>query len=240
MVNRLLLTLCVALFTLISYGQEKEKKAFRPDLPGSFILEFGFNRALGTTPSKFEQGFWGSRTLNVYYQYPIRVMKSNFSYAPAIGFSFERYKLTNNYTLARQPNSDGSYPLVLASELNMPNADKSMVIMNYIDLMPAEIRYDTNPDDRSRSFHISAGARIGVLFESHTKVDYSEGGESKTLKDAQNHGHSNFRYGFYSRIGVGSFSLFGYYNVTPVFKENKGPEQTTMNTLTIGLSLAAF
>ena len=240
MVNRLFLTLFIALFTSVAYGQEKEKKAFRPDIPGSFIIEFGFNRALGTTPAKFEQGFWGSRTLNLYYQFPIRVLKSNFSYAPAIGFSFERYKLTNNYTLARQPNSDGSYPLVLASELNMPNADKSMVIMNYIDLMPAEIRYDTNPEDLSRSFHISAGARIGVLFEAHTKVNYSENGETKTIKDQQNHGHNNFRYGFYSRIGVGSFSLFGYYTVTPVFKENKGPDQTTMSTLTIGLSLAAF
>ena len=81
---------------------------------------------------------------------------------------------------------------------------------------------------------------MGFLFESHTKVNYSEGGEDKTIKDKQNHGLSSFRYGLYSRIGVGSFSLFGYYNITPVWQANKGPEQTQLNTLTIGISLSGF
>jgi Outer membrane protein beta-barrel domain len=223
-----------------SIAQEKVQKARRPDLPGSFIVEFGFNRALGSTPSRFEQGFWGSRTLNLYYQYPIRLLKSKFSYNPAFGLSFERYKLTNNYSLTRIPEADGTYALRPASDLGMPNADKSMLIMNYIDFMPAELRFDTNPDDKNRSFHVSAGVRVGFLFESHTKVNYRDGGEDITLKSKQNFGLSSFRYGFYGKLGVGSFDFFGYYNATPVFKENKGPEQTAMNTLTFGISLSGF
>jgi hypothetical protein len=216
------------------------QKARRPDLPGSFIVEFGFNRALGSTPSRFEQGFWGSRTLNLYYQYPIRLLNSKFSYNPAFGLSLERYKLTNNYSLTRTPEADGTYALRPASDLGMPNADKSMLIMNYVDFMPAELRFDTNPDDKNRSFHVSAGVRVGFLFESHTKVNYKDGGEDITLKSKQNFGLSSFRYGFYGKLGVGSFDFFGYYNATPVFKENKGPEQTTMNTLTFGISLSGF
>lgn len=233
--------LAVVFFVSISsLVSAQEKKVRRPDLPGSFLIEFGFNRALGTTPTHFDQGFWGSRTLNLYYQYPIRLLKSNFSYNPGFGFSFERYKLTNNYTLARQPDANGTYLLVLASDLNMPGADKSMLIMNYIDFMPAEFRYDTNPEDLARSLHIAVGARVGLLFESHTKVNYSEAGETKTIKDQQNHGLNQFRYGFYSRFGVGGFNLFTYYNVTPIFKDNKGPDQTIMNTLTFGISLSGF
>lgn len=223
-----------------SQSQDKERKVRRPDLPGAFIIEFGFNRAQGSTPKNFDQGLWGSRTLNLYYQYPIRLFKSKFSYNPAFGLSFERYKLSNNYTLTRTPEPDGTYALKPASELDMPNADKSMLIMNYIDFMPAELRFDTKPDDRARSIHIAAGARVGFLFESHTKVNYSEGGEDKTMKDKQNHGLSSFRYGLYSKIGIGSFSLFGYYNITPVWQENKGPDQTKMNTLTVGISLSGF
>jgi len=234
-----LLILLVTSFQL-SIAQEKVQKARRPDLPGSFIVEFGFNRALGSTPNRFEQGFWGSRTLNLYYQYPVRLLKSKFSYNPAFGLSFERYKLTNNYSLTSIPEADGTYALRPASDLGMPNADKSMLIMNYIDFMPAELRFDTNPDDKNRSFHISAGIRVGFLFESHTKVNYTDGGEDITLKSKQNFGLSSFRYGFYSKLGVGSFNIFGYYNATPVFKENKGPDQTTMNTLTFGISLSGF
>lgn len=230
----------VLLLACSVFAQDKEKKVRRPDLPGAFVIEFGFNRAQGSTPARFEQGLWGSRTLNLYYQYPIRLWNSKFSFNPAIGLSFERYKLTNNYTLDRQAGADGSYSLVPANDLNMPNADKSMLIMNYLDFTPAEISFNTNPDSPSRSIHFAVGARVGILFDSHTKVNYSEGGESKTIKDKQPHGLSTFRYGISSKIGIGSFSLFGYYNLSPVFQENKGPDQTQMNTLTVGISLSGF
>ncbi len=240
MFRRVFASLIIVFFTLSVQAQEKQRKVRRPDLPGSFIIEFGFNSAQGGPPSKFEQGFWGSRTLNLYYQYPIRIWKTKFSFNPGLGFSLERYKLTNNYTLARKPDADGTFPLVPAKDLDMPNTDKSMFIMNYLDFMPAEIRFDTKPDDPARSFHVTAGVRVGLLFDTHTKVNFSEGGENKTFKDEQQHGLNSFRYGLYSRIGVGSLSLFGYYNMTPVFQDNKGPEKTTMSTLTIGLSLRGF
>lgn len=233
-------SLTLLFFTFSIQAQEQKQRVKRPDLPGAFLLEFGFNRAQGSTPANFEQGFWGSRTLNLYYQYPIRLWNSKFSYRPAAGFSFERYKLTNNYTLDKQVSGDGTYRLVPASDLGMPNADKSMVIMNYFDIMPAEIRYDTKPNDPNRSIHLSAGVRLGVLFETHTKVNYALNGESVTAKDSQSHGMNSVRLGYYGKVGVGSFSLFGYYNATPIFQENKGPSQTKMNTLTIGISLSGF
>ncbi|MFN8889457.1 MAG: hypothetical protein ACK5WF_18505 [Cyclobacteriaceae bacterium] len=223
-----------------SQAQEKKQRVKRPDFPGAFLIEFGFNRAQGSTPDNFEQGFWGSRTLNLYYQYPIRLWNSKFSYRPTFGLSLERYKLTNNYTLDRQLSGDGTYRLLPASELGMTNADKSMVIMNYLEIMPAEFRYDTKPNEPGRSIHITAGVRLGVLFETHTKVNYSINGESVTAKDAQPHGMSPVRLGYYGKVGIGSFSLFGYYNATPIFQENKGPNQTKMNTLTIGISLSGF
>lgn len=223
-----------------SQAQEKKQRVKRPDLPGAFLIEFGFNRAQGSTPANFEQGFWGSRTLNLYYQYPIRLWNTKFSYRPTFGLSLERYKLTNNYTLDKLIGGDGTYRLLPASELGMPNADKSMVIMNYLELMPAEFRFDTKPNDPARSIHITAGIRLGVLFETHTKVNYSVNGESVTAKDAQSHGISPVRFGYYGKVGIGSFSLFGYYNATPIFQENKGPNQTKMSTLTIGISLSGF
>jgi hypothetical protein len=221
-------------------AQEKKQRVKRPDLPGAFLIEFGFNRAQGSTPANFEQGFWGSRTLNLYYQYPIRLWNTKFSYRPTFGLSLERYKLTNNYTLDKLVGGDGTYRLLPASELGMPNADKSMVIMNYLEIMPAEFRFDTKPNDPARSIHVTAGIRLGVLFETHTKVNYSVNGESVTAKDAQSHGISPVRLGYYGKVGIGSFSLFGYYNATPIFQENKGPNQTKMNTLTIGISLSGF
>jgi Outer membrane protein beta-barrel domain len=232
--------LLASLLSISLQAQEKERKARRPDLPGAFIIEFGFNRAQGSTPKNFDPGFWGSRTLNLYYQYPVRLFKSKFSYNPGGGFSFERYKLPDAYTLDKKTSADGSFPLVLSSDLNMPNADKSMLIMNYFELMPVELRFDTKPEDLARSIHIAAGMRVGYLFESHTKVNYSEGGNSITNKDKQDHGLNSFRYAAYGKLGIGSFSFFGYYNLNPLFQTDKGPNQTQMNTLTLGISLSGF
>jgi hypothetical protein len=240
MLPKILAFLLVSLLSLSLQGQEKEHKAKRPDLPGAFIIEFGFNRAQGSTPKNFDPAFWGSRTLNLYYQYPIRLLNSKFSYNPGGGFSFERYKLPDAYTLDRKVGADGSFPLVLTKDLDMPNSDKSMLITNYFELMPVELRFDTKPEDLARSIHVAAGMRVGYLFESHTKVNYSDGGDSKTIKDKQDHGLNSLRYAAYGKIGIGSFSLFGYYNINPMFQANRGPDQTQMNTLTLGISLSGF
>jgi hypothetical protein len=75
----------VCLSISLSAVSQETKKAKRPDLPGSFIIEFGFNTAQGSTPANFDQGVWGSRTLNLYYQYPIRLWKTKFRFNPALG-----------------------------------------------------------------------------------------------------------------------------------------------------------
>jgi len=103
--------------------------------------------------------------------------------------------------------------------------------------MPLEFRFDTNPKDVSRSFSFSVGGRVGILMEAHTKIKYIDNGLNGTYKDKQLHGLNQFRYSAYTRIGLGNFNLFGFYNLSPLFSANKGPAATTMNTMTIGISL---
>jgi hypothetical protein len=226
------------LLGIAGYSQEK-KKTSRPDIPGSILLELGLNFKNGVTPPEFQKGFWGSRTINIYYQYPIRLFKSQFSFNPGIGVSLERWKLTNNYTLPPSPAADGSYQFVLASTLLPGTIQRSQMVNNYIEA-PIELRFDTNPEDIARSFNVSFGARFGVLYDSFTKIDYSDNGESKSIKDKQWHGMNPTRMAYYTRIGLGGFSLFGYYNVTPMWQTNMGPGSTDMNSVTIGISVNGF
>lgn len=231
----------VCLSISLSAVSQETKKARRPDLPGSFIIEFGFNTAQGSTPANFDQGVWGSRTLNLYYQYPIRLWKTKFSFNPALGLSLERYKFSNNYTLPSVPEPNGQYDLKRIIDI-YPNSSpsKSMLIMNYFDFMPVELRFDTKPEDLARSIHISAGLRVGLLFDSHTKVVFDQGGEEKTIKEKQKFGLNTFRYGLYGRVGIGNFNLFYNYNITPVFDAATAPSGSQMNTATVGISLSGF
>jgi hypothetical protein len=230
----------VLLFTaFLASAQEKSKKTAMPDIPGSFIIDFGFNRAINP-PSNFSQNFWGSRTFNVYYRYPVRFGRTKFSVVPSVGLSFERYKFGNNFTLNRVPEPDGTYGLFVATN-QLPGVKivKSMLVTNYVEL-PIGFRYDTKPEDIASSISFELGGRVGLLYQSFTKIKYEENGETKKAFDEQTHGLNSLRYGVYTRFGIGGFNFFGFYNLSPTFEANKGPGKTTMNSFTLGISINGF
>jgi hypothetical protein len=82
------------------------------------------------------------------------------------------------------------------------------------------------------------------MYDAYNKLKYKEHGEVKQVKDKQFYNLNRFRYGVYGKLGLGNVSLFCYYNLTPLFKEGKGIYSNGVakdfNTMTIGISLAAF
>jgi len=249
--KKILSSFIFLLFASYAFGQYDDiKKTARPNIPGTFMIDLGVNQAINP-PKTWSQGWWGSRTVNVYYQYSFRFGRSKFSLNPGIGLSMERWKFKDNATLIDTVELD-SYPDGLASlnqveqyNLLSPKriypelADKSMLIANYIE-MPIEIRFDTKPEDIARSFNIAIGGRIGYLYDSFTKVKYDNNGETVKVKYKQNYGLNSLRYGIYTRIGVGSFTLFSFYNISDLFEKGKGPLGASFNTFTYGISINGF
>lgn len=257
----------IAILLTLAYGAiaqstETTKKTARPDIPGTFVLELGLNR-LTEKPNKLKYGFWGSRTLNVYYQYDMRIAKSKFSFHPGIGFAMERFKLMraeqtsgtktitqSNPTLGYDtegntvflPAANYIYDADTLDQINWSGSyrtKKSMLAMNFIEV-PVEIRFSTNPDDPARSFKVGVGGRIGYLINAHTKIRYKEDGEIKKLKNHQDFNLTRLRYSVFMKMYFGNFALFGTYNMTPLFKGDKGPMQTKTQSYTIGISLNSF
>jgi hypothetical protein len=124
-----------------------------------------------------------------------------------------------------------------------PGLRKTQLITNYID-MPLELRYSSKPEDPARSFKIAAGFRVGYMYDAFNKIKYKADGEVKQVKDKQFHNLNRFRYGMYGKVGLGNVSLFCYYNLSPLFEAGKGfytnGKADDFNTMTIGISLAAF
>ncbi len=224
----------LAFFTILSitaFSQTTDntpttgKKIGRPDIPGTFVLELGLNRAPGSSDA-FSLGLWGSRTVNIYYQYDIRILKSRFSLVPGIGLSLERFKFKNKRTLAF---SGDSLKLLSGADIDLVSLKKSQLITNYIDI-PVEIKYSSKPEDPSRTFKASVGGRVGYMYDGFTKVKYKEDGDMYKFKSKQD----------------GNFSLFTYYNMTNLFKDGESPtgpgdkEIKDFATYTIGFSLSSF
>jgi hypothetical protein len=218
-----------------------EKKKGRPNIPGTFAIDLGFN--FPSEKENFNTNVFGSRTLNIYYYYDYQLGKSKFSAHGGIGLGLERYKFNNNRTLGYIAGPDSPYDtlrMVRAESIIGTNKIKrSGLITNYVDI-PVELRYSSNPDDPARSFKVSLGFKVGILYDSFTKIKYSQDGETKKLKNKQNYNINPFRYGVTLKVGAGSFSMFGYYSLTPIFKDKKGPDSAEITNFTIGVSLAAF
>ena len=212
-------------------------KKGRPDIPGTFVLELGLNRG-ANAPSSFDLGLWGSRTINVYYQYELRIAKSRFSVVPGIGLSLERFKFRDQTVLTEA--EDSVYLFLTPEEINIK---KSHFVTNYVDV-PLELRYSSKPQDPARSFKMSIGGRIGYLYDSFNKLKYRENGETIRIKEKRDFNATNLRYGVSTKIGFGNFALFGYYNLTNLFEDGKGiPENGVVKdfpTYTIGISLSSF
>jgi hypothetical protein len=247
MMRKFVLSVFLGALTLLTYGQDagttKEKRSGRPDIPGTFSIDFGLNFPMGDSAA-FETAAFGSRTLNVYYQLDKRIGQTKFSVHPGLGFGFERYKFTNNRTLGYVAGPNGPFDELQMIEIisaypNISGIKKSQLITNYLDAM-VEIRFSTNPNDPARSFKVSAGFKAGVLIDSFTKLKLNEDGESKKFKNKQDFNLNPFRYGATLRIGAGNFGVFGYYSLTPIFRDKEGPNQAELTNFTVGLTLAGF
>lgn len=220
-----------------------QKRFARPNIPGTFTVELGINRGVNR-PEKFMLYFWGSRSLNIYYQYDMRILKSKFSFHPGVGFGLDRYRFRNGYVLGYDQGVL-AMQTTLDYRTDISRLKKSQLITNYLDV-PLELRFSANPDDPSRSFKFSVGGRVGYLFSAHTKVKFTDDDGNKVkIKEKQDFNLNRFRYGVYAKIGGGNFSVMGYYNLSTVFKSGQGPvfgtnDPTEMNNFTIGISLSSF
>ncbi len=209
------------------------KRNARPDIPGTLLIELGWNLLQNDNPSIATE-LLGSRTLNFYYLRDIRVGNTNFFVLPGIGVGLDRYKFDEDVTLDRQADGTVNVDTVFGGKVK-----KSMLITNYLDI-PLEVRFYTNPSDKKRSFKVGIGFKVGVLINSHTKIKQEVNGEMTKRKVNDNFALNRFRYGVTGRIGIGGFNVFYYSSLNTLFESDKGPLGTEANNVTVGLSFTGF
>jgi len=83
--------------------------------------------------ANMDMGFWGSKVLNIYYQYPFQLGNSGFSINPGIGVGTEKYDFKDPYTLGYVDAANDTLAVIGLSDL-FPNASgfkKSKISANY-------------------------------------------------------------------------------------------------------------
>ncbi len=241
--KKILGVLLIVLTSNAVIAQEDTKKD-KPNIPGTLLIDFGFS-FLSNAPASMDTKFFGSKTFNLHYQYDIPIGDSKFSLHPGVGVSIDKYSFDNDVTITRLVNPvDTTYNTSIEPLASLfPFASdfkKSKLTTTYLDI-PLEVRFHTNPDDKSRSFKVGLGGRIGFRINSQSKIKYTEDGNTIKVKNNQSFDMNTIRYGATARIGISWFNLFYYHNFSDLFQSGKGPtSDTAITNYTIGLTIAGF
>ncbi|GGF19422.1 porin family protein [Echinicola rosea] len=245
--KRLIPILFVFVLPLSVYAQKKEAinpLKGRPDLKGDLFLDFGFNMLTNNDAAEMSRRFFPSKTVNIYFQRPINLgEKSGFTLNPGIGFGLDKLAFKNDLMLVNDPDKGtNASKLVEVEDVYGEgiSVNKNTTALNYIDV-PIELRYHFNRSDYQQGFRIALGGKVGVLYEAHTKVKYTDAdGLEQKVKTSGDLGLNKFRYGVYTRVGLGGFNLWAYYGLNEVFKTGQGPYETEAKQFNFGMSVALF
>lgn len=201
-----------------------------------FMLQLGYLSWNGIPDTINTGGI--PRTFNVYLlmDFPF---KTNPKFSAAIGAGFGTDHMFFDETFAAI--KDKTNEVRFLNQKDTFHFKKHKLTTAYLEA-PVELRFSSKPDDSRRSFKVAIGAKVGTLLSAHTK--------SKTLLDKTDNTTNEYKMKEFSkqffnknrlaataRIGYGHFSLFGSYQVTPLFQEGRGPK---VNPMSVGLTLSGL
>ncbi|WP_344822740.1 outer membrane beta-barrel protein [Rurimicrobium arvi] len=152
--------------------------------------------------------------ISLMYDFPIK--KSNFSFAAGLGINAQNVYLDGQNINFKDT---GSQSIFFAS-----SAYKRYKLTTTRLEMPLELRFFGNNKNRNVGFKAAVGANIGLTIGSHTKGVSGSGGSKYSDKVVTRRFIQQWDFAPTMRIGYGNFSVYGSYSLTPLFKENAGPQ----------------
>jgi hypothetical protein len=197
------------------------------------MLDLGVNlfvtdNAFGDAPMPFDD-LRGGRSLNLdmhLFRQKLNIVKGVLNLEYGLTFSWYNYAFQNDVVL--EPGA-ASFAFAESEE----ELRKSKLSMTYL-TVPLLVNIETNPDNLSKSFRISAGVTGGYRIASRTKTKSEE---KRKVKQRDDFNLNDFRYGPMVRIGYGWFNVYGQYALSELFADGEGP---VTNPVTIGLSFRPF
>lgn len=160
------------------------------------------------------------------YNIALQKDKGNIGLVTGMGYSMNNYRFDNPLTIDKQ---DG---IVVPVSLDPEGIKKTKLYVSYL-TVPLLLEFQIPVNGFTNKVFVSGGVIGGVNIGSRTKIKQNS---SKT-KDKGSFNINPFKYALTGRVGLGDISLYATYNLSPLFKDGKGPE---LFPFSIGLSLINF
>lgn len=172
-----------------------------------------------------------TRTINQGFQavvlYGIPFGKSNFGFGVGLGISV--HNMYGNFTVTGKNDTTRFIPIP-----DSLSYKRSKMTLPYIEL-PIEFHFATK-----KKFAVGLGFKLGYLLPAFTKYvgdNPIPPHEELRMKLRNIKNLENFAYGPYMRIGYKWFHLYGYFQLSDVFKKGLGPD---VYPISLGFLLRPF
>lgn len=153
----------------------------------------------------------------------VRMLKGHVNLITAFTFENNRFSFRENVTLV--PGRDSL--LVIGDSVSY----RKHKLIAWYGQIPLLLKFETNPNNKSKNFHFAVGGYAGLLLSAHTKKKYNNGDKIKVNDD---YNLEPFHYGAMARIGFRGMDFYAKYELSSLFRENQGP---ALHPFTFGVSL---
>jgi hypothetical protein len=158
------------------------------------------------------------------------IINNRFGIVSGIGLQWNNYRFDDNVVLLPDSGRIFGY-----KNDNITSYIKSKLVESWV-RVPLFLEYQT-AKRKGKQFHIAAGGVFGYKLGSHSKQVHFEGGDRTKDKVYSDFYLNPIKLDAEIRVGWGPINLFASYAITPLFKDNKGPE---LYPYMIGITLAGW
>jgi hypothetical protein len=197
--------------------------------PGDHLMmQFGYAQWMGVPDTIAMGGF--SKTFNIYLMMDFP-FKNNPKLSVGIGAG-----LGSDHIMFSKINvglKEGGNKLPFTNVRDTNHFKKTKLAVNYVEA-PIELRYSTQPAT-GKGLKVALGIKVGQLINVHTrsaKLQNRNGNliNDYVVKESSTRFINGTRISGTLRVGLGRFSLFSSYQLTPVIRDGFGPAVRTLST----------
>ncbi|MFM7645332.1 MAG: outer membrane beta-barrel protein [Sphingomonadales bacterium] len=192
------------------------------------MMQFGYAQWTGVPDTIAMGGF--SKTINVYVMMDFP-FKNNPKLSVGIGAGIGSDHLM--FSKLNVGLKDGGNKLPFTNVRDTNHFKKTKLATNYVEA-PIELRYSAQPAT-GKGLKVALGIKVGQLINVHTRSAKLQNRNENLINDyVVKESSSRFingtRLSGTLRVGIGRFSMFTSYQLTPVIRDGFGPAVRTLST----------
>jgi Outer membrane protein beta-barrel domain len=241
--KKILFTTVCALASFVLFAQENPENKSKKKAPinlanranDHFLLQLGYTGWNGIPDSITKSGL--SKSINVYFMmdYPF---KTNPKLSIGVGLGIGSDHITFTKTNIGIKDLTPTIRFTNLSDTN--HFKKTKLATSYLEA-PIELRFSSDPMN-GNGFKAAIGVKVGLLMNAHTRNTKFQNKDNNSLndfimKESSKRFFNKNRISATARLGYGHFTLYGAYQLTPLFKDGLGP---VVRPFSVGITLSGL